>query len=59
LGDIFEKDIQDFRDYDENDDVWNNVVEWLDEEQAAGWEVLETLVLAREQVAAQAKRDSL
>jgi serine/threonine protein kinase len=58
LGDIFEKDMEQFRDYVENEDVWDNVVEWLDEEKGAGWKVLETLVLAREQVAAQAKRDS-
>jgi hypothetical protein len=36
LGDIFEKDMKHFRDYDENEDVWNNVVEWLDEEKGTG-----------------------
>jgi serine/threonine protein kinase len=50
LGDIFDKDLEQFRDYlDAEEGIWCNVVEWLDEEK--GWSVLEGLWLARETVA--------
>jgi hypothetical protein len=51
LGDIFDKDLEQFRDYlDAEEGIWSNLVEWLDAED--GWTMLEGLWLAREQVAA-------
>jgi serine/threonine protein kinase len=51
LGEIFEKDISQFREYVEADEVWSNLVELLDENDGAGWNVLETLFKAREKAA--------
>jgi serine/threonine protein kinase len=51
LGEIFEKDIEQFREYVEAEEVWNNLVEFLDENDGAGWTVLETLFKAREKAA--------
>lgn len=52
LGEIFNKDVKgEFRDYVEAEDIWSNVVGFLDEKNGAGWTVLETLLLAREKAA--------
>jgi len=51
LGEIFEKDISQFREYVEAEDVWSNLVDLLDENDGAGWTVLETLFKAREKAA--------
>jgi serine/threonine protein kinase len=52
LGDIFDKDVKgQFREYVEAEDVWSNLVDYLDEKNGAGWTVLETLMLARETAA--------
>jgi len=51
LTDIFNKDFDEFRDYVEAEDMWSNLVELLDENDGAGWKVLETLVMAREKAA--------
>jgi len=52
LGEIFGKDVKgEFRDYVEAEEIWSGVVELLDENDGAGWTVLETLVLAREKAA--------
>lgn len=51
LGEIFDKDMDQFREYVEAEDVWSNLVELLDEKDGAGWKVLETLLLAREKAA--------
>jgi serine/threonine protein kinase len=48
LGEIFEKDMDQFRDYVEAEDIWTDLVQLLDENDRAGWKVLETLMLARE-----------
>lgn len=48
LTDIFEKDMEQFRDYVEAEEVWSNVVEVLDDNDNAGWEFLESLLFARE-----------
>ena len=48
MTDIFEKDILQFREYVEADDMWDKVVEMLDE--LRGWELLSLLCFAREQV---------
>ena len=50
FSEIFDKDMDQFREYVEADDVWNNLVTLLDENNGAGWTVLETLLLAREKV---------
>jgi hypothetical protein len=57
LGEIFNKDVQQFREYVEDEEVWNKLVELLDEDDGAGWRVLETLFLAREK--AVENKDSL
>ena len=57
FGDIFDKDVQQFRDYVQAEDVWIPLVEWLDENNGAGWDLLETLLTARERAAA--NKDSL
>ena len=51
LGEIFEKDISQFREYVEAEEVWSNLVELLDENDGAGWNILETLFKAREKAA--------
>ncbi|GKY94260.1 hypothetical protein MPSEU_000391800 [Mayamaea pseudoterrestris] len=51
IGDIFDKDIKQFRDYVEADECWTNLVRLLDEIDGAGWSVLERLILARETAA--------
>lgn len=51
LGEIFDKDIDQFRDYVEAEEVWSNLVDLLDENDGAGWSVLETLFKAREKAA--------
>ncbi|GAX21533.1 hypothetical protein FisN_6Hh423 [Fistulifera solaris] len=48
LGEIFEKDMDQFREYVEAEDIWTDLVQLLDENDRAGWKVLETLMLARE-----------
>lgn len=48
LTDIFEKDILQFREYVEAEEIWDNVVEMLDA--TRGWELLEFLCFAREKV---------
>ena len=52
LGEIFDRDINQFREYLEADNVWTNLVKLLDEKDGAGWTVLESLFKARETVAA-------
>jgi serine/threonine protein kinase len=51
LGEIFDKDISQFREYVEAEEVWSNLVELLDENDGAGWNLLETLFKAREKAA--------
>ena len=51
LSDIFNKNFAEFREYVEAEDIWTKLVELLDENGRAGWNVLETLVLAREKAA--------
>jgi len=50
LGDIFDKDMGEFREYCEAEDIWTNVVELLDRDGGAGWDVLENMCFARERV---------
>jgi len=50
LGEIFDKDMNQFREYIEAEEVWSPLVDLLDENDSAGWTVLETLLLAREKV---------
>lgn len=51
MTDIFDKDMDEFRDYCEAEDVWTNVVRLLDEDDGAGWRFLEQMIFARENVA--------
>jgi len=50
LGEIFEGDLDEFRDYCMEEDAWEKVVELLDEEDGAGWDLLNDLCFARERV---------
>mmetsp|Transcript_36698 Transcript_36698/g.77437 ORF Transcript_36698/g.77437 Transcript_36698/m.77437 type:complete len:135 (+) Transcript_36698:1-405(+) len=50
FSEIFEKDMDQFREYCSNEDVWDGVVELLDEEDGAGWDLLGALLLARERL---------
>ena len=59
LGEIFEKDMDQFREYVEAEDVWSNLVDYLDENDRAGWNVLETLLLAREKAAEKKDTDQI
>jgi len=50
FNEIFDKDMDSFQDYCENEDVWDSVVELLDREDKAGWSLLGDLLLAREKL---------
>ena len=50
FSEIFEKDVNELRDYYANEEVWSEVVSLLDMEERAGWDLLGKLLLAREQV---------
>ena len=51
LSEIFDKNFGAFREYVEEEEAWTKLVQVLDEKNGAGWEVLETLFLARETIA--------
>lgn len=50
MADIFDKDMDEFRDYCEAEDIWSSVVSMLDENDSEGWRVLEQMCFARENV---------
>ena len=50
FSEIFEKDMEAFRDYCDNEEVWESVVELLDRDEGAGWDLLGSLMLARERL---------
>lgn len=51
MNDIFDRDMQEFKEYCEAEDVWSSVVDLLNRDNGAGWDVLETMCFARESVA--------
>jgi len=51
LTDIFDKNMDEFREYCDAEEVWNKVVLLLDENDKAGWELLKAMCFARERVA--------
>jgi hypothetical protein len=59
LTDIFDKDMNQFREFVLEEDIWSNLVALLDENDKSGWKVLETLVLARENAAKRKDTDQL
>jgi serine/threonine protein kinase len=59
LSDIFEKDMQQFREFVLEEDVWSNLVALLDENDRSGWKVIEILVLAREKAAKNKDTDQM
>jgi len=60
LGEIFDKDVKEqFREYVMNEDLWQSLVELLDEDDGAGWNVLDSLLNAREKAAAATTQDNL
>jgi hypothetical protein len=50
FSEIFEKDMEQFREYCANEDIWDGVVELLDTEDGAGWDLLGKLLLSRERL---------
>ena len=50
FSDVFNKDMEEFREYCSNEEVWDSVIQLLDGEDGAGWSVLGDLLLAREKV---------
>jgi hypothetical protein len=50
FSEIFEKDMEQFREYCANEDIWDGVVELLDKEDGAGWDLLGKLLLSRERL---------
>lgn len=48
LGDIFEKNVREFREYCAAEEIWTKVVNLLDQHDGAGWDLLEKLCFARE-----------
>lgn len=59
LGDIFDKDMEQFREFVLEEDIWLDLVSLLDENDRSGWRVLETLLLAREKAAKNKDTDQL
>jgi serine/threonine protein kinase len=59
LVDIFDKDLNQFREYVDAEDIWSKLVELLDENDSSGWKMLETLILARESVAETKERQRI
>jgi serine/threonine protein kinase len=59
LGDIFDKDMKQFREFVLEEDIWLDLVTLLDENDKSGWKVLETLVLAREKAAKNKDTDQI
>ena len=57
LGEIFDKNIEEFREYCEAEEIWTNVVALLDENNGAGWDLIENLCFARERVGKLGKDD--
>lgn len=51
LGEIFDKDIKQFRDYCIEEDAWTKPVELLDKNDGAGWDLLQSMCFARERAA--------
>ncbi len=50
FSEIFEKDMEQFREYCANEDIWDGVVALLDKEDGAGWDLLGKLLLSRERL---------
>lgn len=59
LGEIFQNDIQAFREYCAEEEIWDKVVALLDENDQAGWELVQKLCFARERVKEEFGKDSL
>mmetsp|Transcript_12580 Transcript_12580/g.18692 ORF Transcript_12580/g.18692 Transcript_12580/m.18692 type:complete len:648 (-) Transcript_12580:92-2035(-) len=57
FSEIFEKDVDELREYYANEDVWSAVVSLLDMEDRAGWDLLGKLLLSREEVSDWYKND--
>lgn len=49
-SDIFNKDMEQFREYCKNEEVWEEVVGLLDQKDGAGWALLGSLLSSRERL---------
>lgn len=50
MSDIFDKDMDEFRDYVDAENIWTSVVFLLDDNDGEGWRILEQMCFARENV---------
>jgi len=50
MTDIFDKDMEEFKDYCEAEEIWSSVVNVLNENEGAGWDVLSKMCFARDSV---------
>lgn len=50
IGEIFDQDFEEFREYVDAEDTWAELVTLLDDKDRAGWKFLEKLLLCRERV---------
>lgn len=50
MAEIFDKDMLEFQEYCEAEEIWSSVVTLLNENNGAGWSVLESMCFARENV---------
>jgi len=50
VTDIFDKDLEQFREYVEAEEIWSSLVDFMDETE--GWDFMESLLFARERAAA-------
>ena len=50
MTDIFDQNMEEFKEYCEAEEIWSSVVDLLNENDCAGWKVLEKMCFARESV---------
>lgn len=50
MNDIFDRDMEEFKEYCEAEEIWSSVVQLLNENNSAGWDVLEKMCFARESI---------
>jgi len=48
LGEIFKKNFDEFQEYCREEESWDRVVELLDKDDGAGWQLLQSMCFARE-----------
>ena len=59
IGDIFKNDIDEFRYYCDAEQIWSPLVSTLDENGRAGWNLLDKMLNARQNVSEKLKNDRI